>query len=91
LARGSTKRKYRLLKWEVICKSKKKGGIGIKDIKKMNISLLCKWWWKLDNEDGLWQDVVRNKYMLGEAVGTLRHRLDNSPVWTDLLKIKTFT
>jgi hypothetical protein len=39
----------------------------------MNISLLCKWWWKLDNEDGLWQDVVRNKYMLGEAVGTVRH------------------
>jgi hypothetical protein len=31
------------------------GGSGIKDIRKMNISLLCKWWWKLENEDGLWQ------------------------------------
>jgi hypothetical protein len=24
----------------------------------MNISMLCKWWWKLENEDGLWQQVV---------------------------------
>jgi hypothetical protein len=85
---GSTKRKYRLLKWAVICKSKKKGGLGIKDIRKMNISLLCKWWWKLENEDGMWQEVVRNKYMLGETVGTVKHMLDNSPTWTDLLKTK---
>jgi hypothetical protein len=47
---GSTKKKYRLLKWELICKSKKKGGLGIKDMRKMNISLMCKWWWRLENE-----------------------------------------
>jgi hypothetical protein len=29
-----------------ICKSKNKGGLGITDIRKTNISLLCKWWWK---------------------------------------------
>jgi len=40
---GGTKRKYHLVKWEVICKNKKKGGIGVKDIRKMNLSLLCKW------------------------------------------------
>ena len=41
------------MKWDVICLDKKKGGLGIKDIFKMNISLLCKWWWKLEKEDGL--------------------------------------
>jgi hypothetical protein len=30
--RGQTKRKYHLLRWTKICKSKKKGGMGIKDI-----------------------------------------------------------
>jgi hypothetical protein len=35
-------KKYRLVKWTTICKSKKKGGLGIKNIRKMNISLLCK-------------------------------------------------
>jgi hypothetical protein len=59
---GSTK-KYRLIEWEIICKSKKKGGLGIKDIGKMNISLLCKWWWRLKTEKGVWQDIVKAKYL----------------------------
>jgi hypothetical protein len=46
-----------------ICKHKKKGGLGIKDIRKMNLSLLCKWWWKSDNEEGLWQDITKFKYL----------------------------
>jgi hypothetical protein len=86
--RGSTKKKYRLLKWGCICKSKKNGGLGIMDIRKMNIILLCKWWWKLENEDGLWQQVVKAKYIRGGLVSTVRHKLTDSPVWTDLLKVK---
>lgn len=43
---GGQKRKYHLIRWEIITLSKKKGGLGIKDITKMNISLLCKWWWR---------------------------------------------
>jgi hypothetical protein len=39
-----SKRKYHLVRWVKICKSKKKGGLGIKDIGKMNLSLFCKWW-----------------------------------------------
>jgi len=55
----------------------------------MNISLLCKWWWKLENEDGLWQNIVRAKYMKGgRVIGAIKHRLDDSPVWSDLLKIR---
>ena len=83
------KRKYHLVKWEVVFKSKKKGGLGIKNIRKLNISLLCKWWWKLENEDGLWQTIVRSKYMGGgKVIGTIKNRLDDSPVWLDLLKIR---
>jgi hypothetical protein len=37
---GGTKIKYHLVKWEKICKSEKKGGLGIKHLRKMNISLL---------------------------------------------------
>ena len=45
---GSQRKKYHLVKWGIVCQSKKNGGLGIKDIHKMNISLLCKWWWKLE-------------------------------------------
>jgi hypothetical protein len=53
LAGGSLKKKYHLVKWAKVCKSKKKGGLGIKNLRLMNISLLCKWWWLLEKEDGL--------------------------------------
>jgi hypothetical protein len=84
---GCTKKKYKLVRWAVICKSKK-GGLGIKDIKKMNVSLLCKWWWRLEKENGLWQELVKAKYLQNKTISTVTHRLDDSPVWQDLLKIK---
>lgn len=56
---GGTKRKYHLVKWAKICKHKKKGGVGINDLTKLNISLLCKWWWKVEHEEGLWQKWLR--------------------------------
>jgi hypothetical protein len=54
----------------------------------MNISLLCKWWWKLDNEKGLWQDIVRYKFLRNGSVCTVSHRQLDSPMWSDLLKIR---
>ena len=56
---GGTRRKYHLIRWGTLYKSKYKGGVGIKDIRKMNIGLLCKWWWKLESEDGIWQILIR--------------------------------
>jgi hypothetical protein len=36
---GSLKKKYHLVKWSKICKAKKKGGLGVKNLRKMNVSL----------------------------------------------------
>jgi len=85
---GGTKKKYHLVKWEIICRSKKNGGLGIKDLRNMNISLLCKWWWKLEKEDGLWQQIVKIKYMKQQTIHDVNHRLYDSPMWNDLLKVK---
>lgn len=48
------KRRYYLVKWSKICRSKNKGGLGIIDLRKQNISLMVKWWWKLERQNGLW-------------------------------------
>ena len=85
---GGTKKKYHLVKWETICKSKKYGGLGIKDLRKMNISLLCKWWWKLEKEEGLWQEIVKFKYLKNQSIHKVGHKLNESPMWSDVLKIK---
>jgi len=85
---GRVKRKYHLVKWGILCKSKKKGGLGIKDIRKINLSLLCKWWWKLEKEEEIWQTIVRNKYLKNGMVSTVKTKWDDSPVWKDLMKVK---
>jgi hypothetical protein len=46
------------------CKTQEKRGLGVKDLRKMNISLLCKWWWRIENGEGLSQEIVRKKYRI---------------------------
>jgi hypothetical protein len=85
---GTTKRKYHSVKWAVISKPKEKGGLGVKDLRKMNVNLLCKWWWKVENGEGLWQEIVRKKYNIKGGIVNLRKKPYNSPVWNDLIKMK---
>jgi len=56
-------------------KQKKQGGLGIKDLRRMNISLLCKWWWRLEKEEGLWQQIVNHKYMKDTTIHDVKHKL----------------
>jgi hypothetical protein len=46
-----------MVKWKMVCRSREKGDM-MKDLRKQTISLLTKWWWKLDTHDGLWQRIV---------------------------------
>jgi len=42
---------------------KKNGGIGIKDVRIMNVCLPAKWRWRLlEGENALWKDVLEEKY-----------------------------
>jgi hypothetical protein len=54
----------------------------------MNIILLYKWWWKAENGEGIWQDIVRKKYKKKGMISLLAKNLKNSPVWNDLLKVR---
>ena len=73
------KKKYHLVKWKIICKSKKKGGLGVIDLRKQNISLLAKWWWKLDIQNTLCQTIVKVKYLCNKSVAGVKLRFNDSP------------
>jgi hypothetical protein len=53
-----------------------------------NYCLLCKWWWKLETEDGLWQRLVKVKYGINKSLHHIRMKNDESPILKDLLKVK---
>jgi hypothetical protein len=63
--RGGRK-KINWVKWEVVCLPKKKGGLGVRDVRMVNISLLTKWRWRLlHDDDSLWKDLLKSKYGVG--------------------------
>jgi hypothetical protein len=42
----------------------------------------------LENEEGLWQDIVKIKYVKETPVCLIPTKQSDSPVWKDLLKIR---
>jgi hypothetical protein len=44
-------RKVSWVKWSEVCRPKCQGGLGVRDVGKVNLSLLIKWRWKLLQSD----------------------------------------
>jgi hypothetical protein len=60
------RKKINWIKWDVVCLPKKKGGLGVRDVRAVNISLLTKWRWRLLHDDAsLWKDMLKSKYGVG--------------------------
>jgi hypothetical protein len=51
--------KYRLARWYVVCQPKVLGGLGVSNLDVKNNCLLSKWLYKLLNEDGMWQQLLK--------------------------------
>jgi hypothetical protein len=71
-----------------VCRSKGKGGLGIKDLWRQNISLLTKWWWMLHTQEGLWQQIVKARYLRNKLVASVSSRFSDSPCWKSLILVK---
>ena len=64
------------------------GGLGIMDTKRMNKCLMAKWIWKIyAEEQGLWADILRNKYLLDKDLLVDNHP-QGSQFWRSLQKVK---
>jgi hypothetical protein len=68
------KKKYRLAKWDVLYQPRDQGGMRIMNIDTQNKCLLIKWWYKLLHEQGIWQDLLRRKYIHGKAIGQVQRK-----------------
>ncbi|WVZ50906.1 LOW QUALITY PROTEIN: hypothetical protein U9M48_002112 [Paspalum notatum var. saurae] len=66
------KKKYRLAKWSSLMLPKCFGGIGILDLELQNKCLLSKWLYKLLNEDGAWQELIKKKYLHHKSITQVR-------------------
>jgi hypothetical protein len=58
-----TKKKYRLTRWNIICCPKDQGGLGIEVLDIKNKCLLSRCLFKILTEEGMWQELIQNKYL----------------------------
>ncbi|GAU42248.1 hypothetical protein TSUD_327260 [Trifolium subterraneum] len=59
----SGRKRVNWVKWEDVCRPKCCGGLGVRDIRAVNISLLTKWRWRLLTDDNsTWKQVLKSKY-----------------------------
>lgn len=62
---SDNKKKLHLVSWKKITKSKKKGGLGLHEVKAKNTALLAKLNWRLHREkESLWAQVLSHKCIL---------------------------
>jgi hypothetical protein len=71
-----------------MCQPKDQGGLGIQNLEIQNECLLSKWLFKLINENGLWQTILRNKYLSNQTTVKVERKPRDSHFWTGLMKVK---
>ncbi|GKV16991.1 hypothetical protein SLEP1_g27551 [Rubroshorea leprosula] len=86
-----SQKKISWVKWDYVCCSKQKGGLGVSDLRRKNWALLGKWWFRFgDGVESLWKRIVKEKYYGGKweevditAFGNRRM----SKLWRDIINI----
>ena len=83
------KRKYRLAKWDIICRPKDQGGLGIENLEVKNRCLHSKWLYKLSVEtEATWAQILRSKYLQSKTLSQVTVRPTDSPFWKGLMRVK---
>ena len=53
-----------------------------------NICLPDKWLFKLLNEDGVWHELLQNKYLHTKTLAQVEAHPADSPFWKGLMRVK---
>ena len=62
--------------------------MGIQNLDLQNKCLLSKWLYKLGNEDGMWQELLRNKYLKNKTLSQVNNKAGDSHFLMGLMAVK---
>ncbi|KAI8550987.1 hypothetical protein RHMOL_Rhmol06G0149600 [Rhododendron molle] len=84
------KKKIHLVKWDKVCKSKDRGGLGIKKARNQNMAILTKLGWKISNQEegGLWAAILRDKYLCNHSLQSWPKSRPASFIWKSIVDTK---
>ncbi|KAJ7964039.1 Ribonuclease H [Quillaja saponaria] len=84
---SEVKKKVHLVNWRQVCLPKTMGGLGLKDMNQVNLSLLAKLGWRLIRENySLWAKVLQGKYFHDKQFLTTDVKPYNSFTWKSIMK-----
>jgi hypothetical protein len=82
------KRKYHMASWDLLASPRKAGGLGFTNTRVMNICLLAKWIFKIENGDyNIWCNLLRRKYLGEKGIFSCRKN-NSSQFWKGLMAIR---
>ncbi|RVW12842.1 putative ribonuclease H protein [Vitis vinifera] len=86
---GNMERKIHLVKWEIVCGDKERGGLGLRKLGLLNRALLGKWIWRFACErENLWKQVIVAKF--GQEDDGWKSKKPNGAfcvgVWKEIMK-----
>lgn len=76
-----------LVRWDKVTMSKAEGGLGIRNLRQMNLALMAKLGWRLlVDRGGIWSWVIKDKYMDSRPdLDMFKKRQRSSHVWKGLV------
>ena len=85
---ADNRRKYRLVKLQLMCRRKNLRGLGIINTFVMNKCLLIKWWWKImsSGAGSLWYAILKAKYFPHSSLMFAGARC-GLQFWKDLIRV----
>ena len=63
-------------------------GLGVQNLDVHNRCFLSKWFFRLLNGDGIWQQLLRNKYLRNKTLTQVQYMPGDSQFWAGLMKVK---
>lgn len=84
-------KKYHLVRWPGICQPREQEGLGVSDLQLKNVSMLCRWIWRLKNEEGDWQNLVRAKYLKRGTFTQCKPNAAHSHFWAGIIEAKKWS
>ena len=82
------KRYSALVKWDVVQRPKKQGGLSVGDPMLKNAALLFKWWWRFACEEGaMWRRVVHSLHEEDQILLPTKNASSLPGPWKDIKKI----
>jgi hypothetical protein len=84
--------KINWIRWDMVCQEKCNGGLGVRDMRVTNLSLLAKWKWRLLQNDGsMWKMVLVARYgsriLYKPDLENVSFPVNSSRWWKDLCSI----